>query len=341
MSSGIPKLNNIIVLRSFAILAVVVYHCYCPWLFVWDWYKCPARPIYSFIMEVVLVGRMPLFVFVSGYLFSHLFLDRGKYHNFIGFLQNKSKRLLIPLLFFSCLMTLILGGNLIGIFTGYTYHLWFLKMLFLCFMSIWILATYIKNIKLEFLFLGISVLMKFIPAPSFFALNQFLKYFFFFYFGYLFYKYRNSCKWVYSNLSFLSLLSIYLCLCFICLIRYLKYPIESSGEIIHSDKIVVLCRMILRPVTILLAFVIVDYYLRHSPKFIKFFDSLNQLSYGIYLWHVFLLEIIHKFFISYTVNFAQSHYIIAPLILSLIIITFSIIITYLIRRLKWGVYLVG
>lgn len=144
IQTKIPKLHNIVVLRSFAIITVVLYHCYCPWMNAWNWVETPVRDIYSYVMEVMLVGRMPLFVFVSGYLFSHLYFDRNKYHDFIGFINNKFKRLLIPCFLFTGLMAICLGDNYFNLALYDGYHLWFLKMLFWCFITAWFTINYIK-----------------------------------------------------------------------------------------------------------------------------------------------------------------------------------------------------
>ena len=149
MAMSLPKLKNIVVLRSFAIITVVLYHCYCPWLYAWNWFECPLRGLYSYLFETVMVGRMPLFVCVSGYLFSHLLLDRGKYQSFSGFIKNKIKRLLIPCFTFTGLMCVCLHENYITAIWQGGYHLWFLKMLFLCFITCWISSYFTKNIIFE------------------------------------------------------------------------------------------------------------------------------------------------------------------------------------------------
>lgn len=100
------RLNNIIVLRAIATIAVVIFHCYCEWTTAGR-FQCPIGSIYEFIFRVVLIGRMPLFVFVSGYLFSHLILDRGKYTTFRGFVKNKFERLLVPFFVFSGILSLL------------------------------------------------------------------------------------------------------------------------------------------------------------------------------------------------------------------------------------------
>lgn len=341
MSSKLPQLKNIIVLRSFAIIAVVLYHCYSPWLYAWDWYSCPIRGIYSFIMETFLVGRMPLFVCVSGYLFSHLYIDRGKYHSFPAFLSNKIKRLLVPCLLFTALMCLCLQDNYIEAVVGYGYHLWFLKMLFLCFMTCWVCATYIQVLRYEIFLLIIAVIMMFISVPNYFGLGQYFKYYIFFYGGYLFYKYRERLQFLFSKTSFCIIFVSYLTLCVVCAKIYYLHPQEAIEDIIHTNKYIVIIRMVLRPLMILLAFVFVDLILHQGLMLEKIFVSLNKLSYGIYLFHMLFIQLIHKYFLSSTLGLAEEHYVITPLIYFIVITSISILLTSLLKRTKWGVYLIG
>lgn len=172
------KLLNIVILRTFAIMAVVCYHCYCPWMSSWNWYDCPARNLYSFIFETILIGRMPLFVFVSGYLFSYLYISRGKYHKFSEFIENKFKRLLVPCIVFTGVLCVCLQINYIHVFIYGGYHLWFLKMLFLCFITCWIIAKHVNYLKFEVVLLCVTIAMTFIPFPNILGIHHYFKYFF-------------------------------------------------------------------------------------------------------------------------------------------------------------------
>lgn len=344
MDTTQPKLQNVIILRSFAIVAVVLYHCYCPWLYAWNWVETPARPIYSFIMEVMLVGRMPLFVFVSGYLFSHLYNDRGKYQRFMPFLNNKFKRLLVPLFLFAGLMCICLHQNYINaIVWNSGFHLWFLKMLFWSFVVCWFIARYVKYMYLEMCALAISVLIMFIPFPNIFELSQFSKYFAFFLSGYLFYKYRNHLLIITgSRLAGGGIMLIYIILCIVCLLRYKNNPQRAVEDIIHTDSIVAICRYVLRPVTVIMSFLLVDWVLSKRKTAIpKIFDSLNKMSYGIYLFHMLFIQLIYTYLLEYIKIALIQYYVLIPLLLFIIIFTVSAYLTHLLHKTKWGKWLIG
>ncbi|WP_369524246.1 hypothetical protein [Muribaculum intestinale] len=91
----------------------------------------------------------------------------------------------------------------------------------------------------------------------------------------------------------------------------------------------------------LIAFIIVDFYLKHNTTLVNTFDHMNKLSYGIYLFHMLFLQIIHKYYFSYTQSVCEIHYIISPIIFFIIILSLSILFTYLLRKTKWGIYLIG
>lgn len=336
---NLPRLNNIVVLRSFAIIAVVLYHCYCPWMSEWNWFECKCRPIYSFILEVMFVGRMPLFVFVSGYLFSHLVIDRGKYTSFLGFVNNKFQRLLIPCLVFTGLMCLCLQENYFEAVVGYGYHLWFLKMLFWCFMTAWLLNRFVKSKLGRIAAFVLSLGLMGFHGITILGLGQYYKYFSFFYGGYLFYAYRESLSFIFKRwfIYFISL--TYAGLLLVVLARYICA--EETDGMIHGDRIVAFARYLLRPVTIILALILVDLYLKTKDEISIIFTKLNSISYGIYLFHMLILQSLHKYCFSEVAEFANSHYIFTPPMLFVLVTGLSVAICTVLKRYSWSKWLIG
>lgn len=339
--SGLPRLQNIVVLRSFAMIAVVLYHCYCPWLNAWDWYTTDARPLYSIIFETMLVGRMPLFVAVSGYLFAHLYIDRGKYHNFKSFLNNKFQRLLVPCILFSALMSIVLQDSYIENLLGMGYHTWFLKMLFLCFMTAWMAGRYSKSATTDILLLCLAAAMVVLPDVPYLGIGQYFKYYIFFYLGFLMYKYREKLTFLHTKKSLAAMLILYCVLSLVAINRYLTHPDAAMSDIIHSDHTVAICRYLLRPLIIFIAFAIVDLFLRRRNAISAAFDTLNRYSYGIYLFHMLLLQTIYRYFLDRTLTFGREHEYAMPLILFAVVFTLSLSLTYLVSKWKYGKYLIG
>lgn len=314
MGANRQKLQNIVILRSFAIIAVVLYHSYCPWMSSWNWYECPIRNLYSFIFETILVGRMPLFVLVSGYLFSYLYFARGKYHSFVDFIKNKFKRLLVPCIVFTGLLCVCLQVNYMFVFIYGGYHLWFLKMLFLCFLTCWIVANYVRSWKIEIVLLLISIIMTFVPVANVLGIHHYFKYFFFFYGGYLFSKYRQNLDFIYTKRFGLAIIVIYLTLCAITGYVYFINRHIDVGNILYSNNILKFCRIAMRPIMAIGAFIVVEWIIRKRipNKMERLCDSINNLSYGIYLFHLLIIESIHKYFNGSINQFAIEHYVITP-----------------------------
>lgn len=90
------------------------------------------------------------FVLVSGYLFSYLKYERGKYSNFKQFVNNKFLRLIIPALIFTWIWVMPITNSFfhyswVKIIQKYLFavspgQLWFLWMLFSVFVIFWIFS---------------------------------------------------------------------------------------------------------------------------------------------------------------------------------------------------------
>lgn len=334
------KLQNVVILRSFAIIAVVLYHCFSPWLYSWNWFQSSLRPFYSFFLESIMVGRMPLFVCVSGYLFTFLFLEKGKYQEFKGFVVNKTKRLLLPCILFSIIVSITLQSSILYDVFYTDYHLWFLKMLFVCFMLTWIMGKYVKG-KYQIIAWLFSLCMMALPDLEFFSIGQFFKYYVFFYTGFLFCKYRNEISKYLDNRNALIIHSVvFLSACIALALVYHDNPELAMGDIIHRSREVVLIRHFLRFYTLILGFSVVDNILSmNGGKCHLVFTRLNDLSYGIYLLHVYILYIIHFYMFDSFVSFSDTFRSLAPFILFIFVFGLSATATYLFKKTRVGRYL--
>lgn len=152
-----------------AVVSLVIHHLsICPILF-WQVLDNPnpviAKTEGCIGWALIPDANMPLFTFISGFLFMHL-LGGGspKYQKFSAFFFNKIKRLVIPFLFFTPLVMLTspkcdwVGLRYIDFFYGEGFHLWFLMMLFWSFMLGWMLRTHVRiNIFVALISLGFYV----------------------------------------------------------------------------------------------------------------------------------------------------------------------------------------
>ena len=132
MEKSKEKLYYISLLRVFSMLLIVLFHSMCFYIREW-WYLCtdvvPLWKIIAFPIEQI---GLTSFVYISGFLYGYMYIERGKYRNVIPFLNKKFLRLMIPYFFWGIFMILTMPAihiSWINLFTGLS-HLWFLLMLF-------------------------------------------------------------------------------------------------------------------------------------------------------------------------------------------------------------------
>ncbi len=134
------RLNDIVILRSISILLVVFVHSFYIYNYgsLSDIDTIVIKIERFFNLDILNKFRMPMFIFISGFLFSFLHYKKHKYPKFIDLFTNKFKRLLIPYWVFFPITALCLGKLTHLSVDDFLYpmgHLWFLLMLFWCFIT--------------------------------------------------------------------------------------------------------------------------------------------------------------------------------------------------------------
>lgn len=123
--------HSISILRVVAMLTIVFYHCLCPYG-IWK-VMCSDIDPYSNIEGWRAVCNVALhtFVLISGYLYASLYINKGRYREYMPFIKDKAKRLLIPYSFWCIPALAFFGGEhwCTEVLSG-CQHLWFLLMLF-------------------------------------------------------------------------------------------------------------------------------------------------------------------------------------------------------------------
>ena len=179
------------IIRLILIILLVTYHAFLPWAGGWrpmgeiipfslNWWI--AKSAYAFMLEC--------FVLVSGYIYGYqLNRKQVKSIDIKNIYLSKGKRLIIPSLVFSLIYILCFGLNdkesfttaLVSILEGRG-HMWFLPMLFWCFIGIWIISLVkIKRSYILIILILLSV-FSFVPLPL--RLGNACYYMLFFYIGY-------------------------------------------------------------------------------------------------------------------------------------------------------------
>lgn len=200
------KLLEINYLRTYAILSIVAWHCFiCP-LSIWGLIEPSRITGYVYILGHLFIpdANMPLFTFISGYLFVYLYLKNpNKYRVFRSFLKVKIERLLIPFLVIGTLVNITMPERyLYMILDGEGSHLWFCMMLFWCFLIRWtVLKINIKLVSLAILIFSIMAIFSsggnnwlFLDKSPYtlFGIRHAVYFYFFFVMGDWLYRYKSK-----------------------------------------------------------------------------------------------------------------------------------------------------
>lgn len=139
-------LYEISIIRPLIIFLLVVYHALC--VFTKGWVApegVPANSVYWWLGHLISGFRIETIAFVGGYVFSYQCIELSKRNSFGSFVWKKFKRLIIPCFVFGVLYYLLFRFNPEKFSWNVAFwkvangieHLWFLPMLFWCFLLTW------------------------------------------------------------------------------------------------------------------------------------------------------------------------------------------------------------
>ncbi len=183
-----PMLMEVVFIRLVLILFLVAYHSFAPYCGAWENFSGQTEiPLFHNFGVVLCSFFLQAFVFISGYIFGY---QAGRNPGKLKFgecVAKKAKRLLIPSVVFSALyyaMFYDLTASPAKI--GYTIlngagHMWFLPMLFWCFVGVWIVERININ---KWIVISLSVLAALLWVSLPLRTGEAAGYFFYFYLGY-------------------------------------------------------------------------------------------------------------------------------------------------------------
>lgn len=173
------------------------------------------------IKELIYAFHMPMFVFVSGCVFSYQLEIRKKKYTIRSLFLNKAKRLMVPFYAFGFLWvcpTMVLLGfrdPLHYAVDGFVLaidprHLWYVIMLFEAFLLFFVLRETCKRMKIPswlILFFAVGVYIS--PRCShFLQIDSLQEYFLYFTLGYFFMLHKSLAKYVWAASAITALLSL-------------------------------------------------------------------------------------------------------------------------------------
>ena len=294
-------------------------------------YKWIARAAFAFTLEA--------FVFISGYLFAFQKITLNKSG---GVIINKLKRLILPSIIFSIPYFVIfydykgVGDFLYSIVNGCG-HMWYLPMLFWCFVGVVILQKIKIDDSWKLLFLALINL--FWPLSLPFQLGAATNYIFYFYLGYVVYKHFERIK---ESITPKNLVISWIIFIFVfILLRPLKETIIIGDQDLRLYRLLTAsarstCQLIYATIGTITFYITMAYYTRNN-QLSKFTITLASCCFGIYLIHQFLLKALY-----YNTGFAS---IVGPYWLPwlgfIIVLTISYLLATLLLKTKIGKFLIG
>lgn len=337
------KLYDVIIIRALAIVLVVAFHSY--GMMYWNHFPAMTErytDLYYVVNQYVLNFRMPLFIFISGYLFSYLEGERGKYATLCGLVKNKLHRLIIPYIVFSLLYMLTTHSfSIASLLSGSCAHFWFITMLFWCFVTTGLirLLPSSRNIRLRLGILMGSFALLFVDLniPKVLGIQSLPVWFFGFYLGYVVSPYRVRLYAFISKHKYLLLLflAVY--------VLELVYTMEHAGTAnLRTDWMRVAHLCIVLCVWYSINWLICTFPGNWLDN--RVFSELNRTSYGIYVIHFWL----YPFTLSNTAkqlfsmdSLAAEHTILFPLLFFIFSLMLSYIVTLLLLKTRVGRFLIG
>ena len=266
--------------------------------------------------------HMPLFVFVSGAVYSYQYEILGKRYGLKRMISTKTKRLLIPYLFFGfvVMLPIMVGCGFRESFVDYAYHgiflskdsrhLWFVLMLFEVFVVFWVMRKMVEIIKLpKWTLLVLSFVLMLVSSkiPYIFQLNMTAKYLFWFAIGYDFMMHKDNYKVFVLGVLFPGMI-------------LMLYLIENQHLSVRAPLFATVTAM----AGIMLIYSISSKMAGGGNSFV---GLVVKNSFGIYLIHV---PIIYLMFYGFH-TFSISPYLFS-LIVFLLSIGISIVLTIACRR---------
>lgn len=336
------RIFEIDIIRCIVIILLVLYHSFAPYCGGWDPItdvNCNI-PGYFWIAKLFYCGLLETFVMISGYIFS---FSLQKYDfNWKNVLSKKIKRLYFPAIIWGSIFMVIMGNFSfflkpmfpITLLNGVA-HLWFLPMLFWCFVFEIFIGRHISQ-KYFILFMPISA----VTLPSVPILKISLYYCFFFHLGIIIAKNKKSILDFVSRSKILILLFIF-CVVFVvftyCQSKFLN--VDSSVPIFRKFFLIYI-RNIMRLISsslVLLFFFYIGTHIKLSSKLRQVVMLLSTLSFGIYIFQEMILRVLY-----YKVNlFSNVNELFVPWIAFMVTIVLSTLISLLFSRNKFLKYLLS
>lgn len=320
-------------MRLILVALVIIYHSFAPFCGSWDPIGS-GEPIktYFYIGKISYSFFLEAFVFISGILVGFQSLKRPVKEQGFKFITKKIKRLILPSVIFSIIYYFCfysysgIYNGIIAIINGCG-HLWFLPMLFWCFVFLWLIERISIN-KITVLIIA-SVISLFSNNTLPVRIGVTMYYFIFFLLGYY---YPTGALNKIINPSIRNIL-IYLVL-FCCLF---PLSITSYSDSISGVILTHLIRLISSFSGVMFMYCLVLRLTPDKKPLPPLLVTLSTYSFGIYIVQQFIL----KYLYYHTSLPLTVDYLLLPFIGTFVALILSLIITHISLKTFLGKFLIG
>ena len=332
------NLDEISLIRLVLIIVLVLYHSFAPWCEAWrPFVGYTVSEAYWWIGTLSYSFMLPAFVFMSGYIYAFQ-RETLLRNSFKSLVVGKIKRLYVPSIIFSVLYLMLITAfdvdfkkNIKSILEGVG-HMWFLPMLFWCFIFMHILL----NIKERYLRLLIIICLATFNVVSLpLQMKQSCFYLLYFYIGYVCYLAKDMIRRWGTNrniiISWAAFLFSFIALTLV--IKHLRISLEEMPGLYKAagNIVIKLCKIIYSLLGVFslyitaMAFTIA--HRLHSSVII-----LGKYCFGVYLFQQFILQALY-----YHTSFPQiTGNAILPWAGFAVSLFASLLLSYLTRLTKFG-----
>lgn len=298
------NLDEVSLIRPILIVLLVLYHAFAPWCGAWKPFDgFEENEVYWWIAKSAYSFMLPMFVFISGYVWAYQREELLRRESFMQLIIKKSKRLYIPSIVFSIAYLFLIdgysidgGGNLVhksmDILSGYA-HMWFLPMLLWNFIITWCLLQ-IKQGWLRWCIILILSLLTMLKIPL--GISNAFYYIIYFYAGYEIYTKRNNLErllnpyaltfqWLFFIITFvlLSILSLNIS------------PLYVDGSIFIKAVGIVMTNVFTKAYGFMGIFALYCtcvYYCRNHVLS-NLTINIGSYCFGVYIFQQFILDILY------------------------------------------------
>lgn len=301
------NLDEVSFIRPILIVLLIFVHCFT--VFNGGWPPFPgyqdsvcymwfSRTCYSFMLET--------FIFISGYVWAYQVLNLQKSTSLSILIKKKAERLLLPSVVFSiiyaqifdnvCVNDLIGGGKIVLSIISGIGHLWYLPVLFWCFVALWILERLDISDLFKFLLLLLVAILPFPYIP--FQLSRVPYYLFFFFVGYKFWQHGESFR---ENLNGKKVVvfSFLFSIIFVVLRTLSAYLLELADETSIIQKVVLIMasnssKIIYSSFGVIAIYTLAVWFTK-TYKLCSWYIQVGGLCFGVYVFQEFIIKYIYYY----------------------------------------------